>query len=145
MSIEQQIQEIVDRETRAWDTSDVELLLSIFHPDFVWPWPRGPRGHDPMDWVMPMGKFDRARWAKVYTELFASATLKHNRRLTRRIAVSAQGDAALAVVDVDTLWVDIESGREEHWLGRAGKVYASTSDGWKLTMHTGLLDYEAYP
>ena len=29
------IHEIVDRETRAWDTQDVELLLSVFHPDMV--------------------------------------------------------------------------------------------------------------
>ncbi len=35
--LERQIQEIVDRETRAWDTQDVELVLSIFHTDMVWP------------------------------------------------------------------------------------------------------------
>ena len=29
------IREVVERETRAWDTQDVELLLSIFHPDMV--------------------------------------------------------------------------------------------------------------
>ena len=34
-----EINEIVDRETRAWDTQDVELLLSVLHPDMVWPWP----------------------------------------------------------------------------------------------------------
>jgi hypothetical protein len=28
---EDEIREIVDRETRAWDARDVELLLSIFH------------------------------------------------------------------------------------------------------------------
>jgi hypothetical protein len=27
-----EIEEIVNRETRAWDTGDVELLLTIFHP-----------------------------------------------------------------------------------------------------------------
>ena len=32
-----EIREIVDRETRAWDTQDAELLLSVFHPDMVWP------------------------------------------------------------------------------------------------------------
>ena len=47
-----EIQEIVDRETRAWDTQDVELLLSLFHPDMVWPWPPGNDDHDPMRWAM---------------------------------------------------------------------------------------------
>ena len=37
---EREVQEIVDRETRAWDTQDVELLLGILHPDMVWPWPK---------------------------------------------------------------------------------------------------------
>ena len=47
-----QIQEIVDRETRAWDTQDAELLLSVFHPDMVWPWPKSPSSHDPMERVL---------------------------------------------------------------------------------------------
>ena len=51
-----EIQEIVDRETRAWDTRDVDLLLSVFHPDMVWPWPRTPRSHDPMEWVLEWGR-----------------------------------------------------------------------------------------
>ncbi len=38
-NIKQEIEEIVNRETRAWDTQDVELLMTIFHPDMVWPWP----------------------------------------------------------------------------------------------------------
>jgi hypothetical protein len=29
------VREIVDRETRAWDTKDADLLLSVFHPDMV--------------------------------------------------------------------------------------------------------------
>jgi hypothetical protein len=37
--VESEIQGIVDRETRAWDTQDADLLLSVFHPDMVWPWP----------------------------------------------------------------------------------------------------------
>jgi hypothetical protein len=32
-----EIQEIVDRETEAWDTQDVTLLLFVFHPHMVWP------------------------------------------------------------------------------------------------------------
>jgi hypothetical protein len=30
-----QIEEIVNRETRAWDTQDINLLMTIFHPDMV--------------------------------------------------------------------------------------------------------------
>jgi hypothetical protein len=32
---ELEIKEIVDRETRAWNTQDVDLLTSIFHRDMV--------------------------------------------------------------------------------------------------------------
>lgn len=35
MNVEQEIQEIVNRETRAWDMQDVKLLISVFHPDMV--------------------------------------------------------------------------------------------------------------
>jgi hypothetical protein len=40
----------------------VELLLSIFHEDMVWPWPPVRDAHDPVDWVECMGRFDRERW-----------------------------------------------------------------------------------
>ena len=30
-----EIEEIVNRETRAWDTRDVDLLMSVLHPDMV--------------------------------------------------------------------------------------------------------------
>jgi hypothetical protein len=135
-----QIAEIVDRETRAWDTQDVELLLSIFHPDMVWCWPPGPGAHDPQDWVWGMGRFDRVRWGAAYRELFATHALVHNRRATRRISLAPQQDGALAVVDVDTLWRS-HAGVDQHWRGRAGKVYSLCGGEWKLTMHTGLLDY----
>src|SRR3712207_8245449 len=42
---ESEIREIVDRETRGWDTQDVGLLLSVFHPDMVWPWPNRSEEH----------------------------------------------------------------------------------------------------
>jgi ketosteroid isomerase-like protein len=136
-----EILEIVDRETRAWDTQDVDLLLSIFHPDMVWPWPPTNADHDPMTWAMVLGKFDRARWAAFYQAFFRQHTLVRNHRQTRRIEVSAQGDGAFAVVDIDTLWVDA-AGREDHWLGRVCKVYAQVDRTWKMTMHTGVLAYD---
>ena len=47
--IRKQIEEIVNRETRAWDTQDADLLMTIFHYDMVWPWPRTAQSHDP--WI----------------------------------------------------------------------------------------------
>ena len=39
MDNETKIIEIINTETEAFDTKNIELLLSIFHPDMVWPWP----------------------------------------------------------------------------------------------------------
>ena len=65
-----EIREIVDRETRAWDTQDAQLLLSVFHPDMVWPWPKSPSSHDPMEWVLEWGRYDRERWLGGWQGLF---------------------------------------------------------------------------
>ncbi len=43
------IREIIDRETRAWNTKDVPLLLSVFHPDMVWAWPKSYTSIDPVE------------------------------------------------------------------------------------------------
>jgi ketosteroid isomerase-like protein len=136
-----EIQKIVDQETNAWDERDTEMLVSIFHPDMVWPWPPDNRSHDPMTWTFPQGRFDRERWLSGWRELFDSHDLIHNRRVTLRIEVSAEGDGAFAVVDIDTLWRHKETKREMHWKGRTLKGYTKTTDGWKLIMHTGVLDY----
>lgn len=32
-----EIEEMVNKETKAWDTQDVELLMTVFHPHMVWP------------------------------------------------------------------------------------------------------------
>jgi ketosteroid isomerase-like protein len=138
--VEKEITEIVNRETRAWDTKDVALLITIFHPDMVWPWPPQGDAHDPVKWVFVMGRFDAQRWAHVWRELFDSHTLVHNRREIKKIEVSDQGDGAFAVVDVDTLWRD-RDGKDFHWTGRACKVYSRVGAEWKMTMHTGLLEY----
>ena len=56
--------------------------------------------------------------------------------------VSAEGDGAIAVVDIDTLWRERATGDDGyHWLGRTCKVYALMPDGWKMTMQTGALQY----
>ena len=88
------IREVIDRETQAWDAQDVPLLLSVFHPDMVWAWPRSYTSVDPLDWHLPLGRFDAVRWGAVYEDLFRSRTLIHNRRSTVRIEVSAEADGA---------------------------------------------------
>ncbi|NDQ55867.1 MAG: nuclear transport factor 2 family protein [Acidipila sp.] len=140
MSSRQEVEEIVNRETRAWDTQDVNLLITVFHPDMVWPWPPHAHAHDPMEWAMVWGRFDRERWSRGWQELFDSHTLVHNVRPIRRVEISKEGDGAFAVVDVDTLWRSRE-GKDFHWKGRACKVYCKTNGEWKMTMHTGLLEY----
>ena len=138
--VEEEIREIVNRETRAWDTKDVRLLLTVFHPDMVWPWPPTARHHDPVDWVFWAGRYDYERWGRNWQQLFDTHELVHNRREIVRVVVTDAGDGAFAVVDVDTLWRDAE-GRGQHWKGRACKVYSKVGGEWKMTMHTGLLDY----
>src|ERR1051326_8519761 len=99
-----EIEEMVDRETRAWNAKDAGALVELFHPDMVWPWPPGPRDHDPAAWVFVLGRYDRERWKKVWEDLFATHTLVHNYRVIRKVELSREEDAALAIVDIDTLW-----------------------------------------
>jgi ketosteroid isomerase-like protein len=135
------IVDMVDKETKAWDTQNVDLLLSIFHPDMVWPWPKDAQAHDPMEWVFELGRFDYDRWKEVYQNLFETYTLVHNHRTLQKIVTSKEGDGAFAVVDIDTLWRDAE-GNEDHWKGRVCKVYTKVGlHEWKLIMHTGVLEY----
>jgi ketosteroid isomerase-like protein len=138
--VHQQIAAMVNRETEAWDAQDVSGLVDLFHPDMVWPWPRTPMSHDPADWVLEFGHYDRERWGQAWQQLFDSHTLVHNRRVIAHIAISNEGDGAFAVVDIDTLWHDAQ-GQEQHWHGRVCKVYTKVGDNWKITMHTGVLDY----
>ncbi len=135
-----QIKEIVDRETMAWDTKNTELLVSIFHPDMVWPWPKTSISHDPVDWEFILGKFDRDRWITSWQQLFDKFELIHNKRKIVKIVISDQKDAAFAVVDIDTLWVDKDN-KPNHWKGRVCKVYSKIGSEWKMTMHTGVLEY----
>ncbi|HJO04660.1 MAG TPA: nuclear transport factor 2 family protein [Acidobacteriota bacterium] len=138
------VRELVDRETRAWDTQDVELLMSILHPDMVWPWPPHDQAHDPLDWVIDWGRYSDERWRRGWQDLFDSHELVHNHRETLRVVVSDEADGGLAVVDVDTLWRDA-SGHDFHWRGRAAKIYTKDGQDWKLIAHTGLLEYPPRP
>lgn len=137
---EQEIQHVINLETKAWNTQDVELLLSIFHPDMVWPWPANNLDHDPMDWVFVLGKFNHDRWKRFYQDFFRNHTLVHNKREIKKVELSKERDAAFAIVDIDTLWNN-KSGQSNHWMGRVCKVYAFSGGTWKMTMHTGALQY----
>ena len=139
--VEGQIRAMVDRETLAWDTRDADLLVSLFHPDMVWPWPPTASSHDPIDWVAGMGRFDAGRWQAVWQSLFDTHRLVHNRREIKRVEVTPEGNGGFAVVDIDTLWERLGDGALNRWQGRACKVYTLVRKEWKLIMHTGVLDY----
>ena len=138
---EEQIRALVDAETAAWDARDANALVALFHPDTVWPWPPSPSVHDPMEWVMPLGRYDRQRWRRSWQQLFESHDLVHNRRRTLRVVVSEQGDGGFAVVDVDTLWRNRSTNELSHWKGRACKVYTKVDGRWLFLFQTGLLEY----
>jgi ketosteroid isomerase-like protein len=107
----------------------------------VWPWPSGYDAHDPAEWRLVMGRFEAERWRTMYVELFADWQLVHNQRDTVKIEISEQGDGAFAVVDIDSLWRRRDGAEEMRWKGRVCKVYALVEDEWKMTMHTGALNY----
>jgi len=139
--IKKEIKEIVQRETKAWNTKDIDLLMTIFHPDMVWPWPKTPQSHDPMEWVLEWGRYNYDRWSKGWQTLFDTHELVHNRRKIKKIEISKEKDGAFAVVDIDTLWIDLK-GKKNHWKGRVCKVYTRMPNKqWKLIMHTGVLEY----
>jgi ketosteroid isomerase-like protein len=141
MNSTEEIREIIDRETKAWDTGDVDLLLSIFHPDMVWFWPLDNTSHDPVEWTSPLGRFERERWRKSYSDLFAECDLVRNDRKTVKITVTDGEDGALAVVDIDTLWRNRTSGEQMHWLGRTGKTYVKVDGIWNMIAQSGVLIY----
>ncbi len=141
-SAEADIFDMVNRETRAWDTCDAGALVELFHPDMVWPWPKDEHAHDPVDWVSPMGRYDRERWKASWQSLFDAYALVHNRRIIVKITVTKELDGAFAVVDVDTLWRHRTTGEDFHWKGRACKIYTKVGSEWKMISHTGLLRYQ---
>lgn len=140
---ENAIKELINRETEAWDTQNIHLLMSIFHHDMVWPWPLAANDHDPIKWSMGFGRFDYGRWSREWLELFNTYDLLHNHRTTQKIEISRQKDGAFAVVDIDTLWQHKKTGEFQHWIGRTCKVYTKMQSGeWKFIMQTGVLNYQ---
>ena len=83
-----ELQEMVDRESRAYETYDANLMLTLFHPDMVWVWPPHSRAYDPMEWVLRMGRFEKNRWRAYLQKFFDEYEVLHNSRVTRKIYVS---------------------------------------------------------
>jgi ketosteroid isomerase-like protein len=136
------IQAMVDLETKGWDTKNPELFLSMIHEDMAWPFPPTADSHDPVDWVFVMGRFDRERWRRDWQGLFDTHNLIHNRRVTVKIDISKEEDAAFAVVDIDTLWRHKETKADFHWKGRVCKIYTKLRSGeWKFYYQTGALNF----
>lgn len=136
------IVEIVNRETTAWNNKNTDLLLSIFHLDMVWVWPKDRNDHNPADWECPQGKFDAIRWKGIYDNLFSNFDLVHNNRKIIKIVCTEEQDGGFAVVDIDTLWHNPKTDEDFHWLGRTCKTYVKTAGGLKMIAQTGVLDYD---
>jgi len=139
-AVEQGVRALIEREQRAWETGNADLLLTVFHPDMVWPFPRTSTSVDPLDWSIGFGRFDAERWRALWQHLFDTFDLVHDRWTIRSIQVAPEGDAALAVVDLDALWRAAD-GAEEHWHGRVAKGYTQVGEEFKLIFHTGALEY----
>jgi len=114
----QDIEAIINRETEAWNTQDIKLLLSIFHSDMVWVWPKNSNSHNPVDWETPQGKFNSERWTSIYTNMFSKFTLEQNNRKTIKIIETQEKDGGFAVVDIDTIWKNKVTGELMQWQGR---------------------------
>ena len=142
---EAEIQQIIDRESQGYENEDVDLLLSVYHPDMVWAWPPHSQAHDPMEWVLRMGRYNEARWRVLIERFFATHTLIHNHRVTRKIVLSRNRTVPLP------WWISIRSGiararaiplgttgtTEEHVIGRACKIYTLVNGEWKMLYQPG--------
>jgi ketosteroid isomerase-like protein len=119
--LEDQVQRRVDRQAAGWEARDAQALVSLFHPDMVWPWPSDATAHDPARWAFPFGRYNRQRWKAEWKQLFRTHDPMHHHRTMVWIMLSEQGDGAFPVVDVDTLWRHCPTGEPLHWKGRACK------------------------
>ena len=141
-TVKKQIQALIDRETLGLNTKNPELLLDMIHPDMVWPWPPTSHDHDPVEWKFVLGRFNKERWRQNFQAIFDNHDLVHNHRNIVKIEVSPEKDAALAVLDIDSLWRTKDTKQDIYWKCRVCKVYTRTTGGeWKVIFQTGPLDY----
>jgi len=132
----EEIEEIVQREGSAWDNRDIDKLLTVFHDDMVWVWPQTGGSHDPLKWLIEVGGFDRERWRAGWEGIFKGGVTRNVRDI-RKVTVSPEGDAAVAIVDVEVEWIN-EGGEPVSWIGRVSKVYSKMGAEWKMITHNGL-------
>lgn len=135
------IQELIDRESRAYDTYDADLMMTIFHPDMVWVWPPHSRAYDPMEWVLRMGRYHPVRWRAYLQKFFDEYLVVRNQRTTRKIVVTPEGDGGFAVVDINTLWRKRDGSAEMPNNGRACKIYTLVGGEWKFFYQPGSMQY----
>ena len=145
----EEIKEIVERESRAFEMADAKLMLTIYHPDMVWAWPPHAKAHDPMEWIMRVGRFDYDRWLHL-TQLFMDThKLIQNERAIKKILMSDEQVGALAVGDINTVF-EQSPDEESPWSdgggrlevkGRAAKIYTTVGDEWKLLYQPGTMHY----
>lgn len=135
MSVIDRIEEIVHLETRAWDEGDVDLLLSLFHPDLIWIWPTDGHAGDLLASKLQVSKFDAERWQAGWSSILGNELLLNKRHILS-VTASPAGDSAVAIVDVETSWRTAAG--QAGWSGRATKCYVRVGDSWKMIAHIGL-------
>lgn len=103
---------------------------------------RTTKSHDPIVWVMELGRFNHQRWSNIYSELFGNHELILNNRIIQKIVISNEEDGAFAVDNIDTLWKNTSTNEDFYWKGRVCKIYTKINNKeWKLIMYTGVPDY----
>lgn len=140
--LQQEIEEIVNREKDAWEMKDAELLLTVFHEDMVWAWPRNFDTLNPFYWQVDLGRFNHASWKVHWQDFFDAYELVDALVKVQKVQFSDAKDAAFAVVDLNVQWEDKMTGRLLYWRGRVCKVYTKVRDNWKLLSHTGFIPYK---
>lgn len=137
----EEIFELVEQEYAALAAGDVGALLAVFHPDMVLVRPRDKDAHNPADWECPDGRFDEARWGKTFGDFFAGHSLIRCEKQVVKTAATPGQDGGFAVVDIDILWRERDTGEEQRWLGRLCKTYVETQRGVQMIAQVGPLDF----
>lgn len=143
-TVEDNLRELIKRELEALKRKDVELLLTIFHEDMVWAWPRSFNTANPFYWEMDLGRFNYERWYFHWKDFFEKFEILHAVMMPQKINLSAQEDAAFAVIDLHFQWESKTNGEIVEWRGRVCKVYTRMEKSWKLIQQTGLIPYRSF-
>lgn len=132
----QHIMEVLERESRAWSARDVDGLLSVFHPDAVWPFLFNRLNPSPMVWRLTLDRFDSSAWGTYFQRIFEECAITKNVREVKSISFSTRGDQAIAVLDIDTAWLR-RDGEPMRWVGRVAKVFSIMGTEWRIMTQYG--------